>query len=84
MDYRIYCGIDYFDGIQVNESSLGQIDHKLTSFFKILKINLLEQLLLTMLHLDSKPTSSPNEMEEKIDKSLKMVGMSDYKKHSSY
>ena len=68
------------DGIQVNESSLGQIHQQIGFVFQNPENQFVGATVAddVAFGLENRQVAR-NEMEEKIDKALKMVGMSDYK-----
>lgn len=68
------------DGIQVNESSLGQIHQQIGFVFQNPENQFVGATVADDVAFGLKNRQvARNEMEEKIDKVLKMVGMSDYK-----
>ena len=73
-------GSSEVDGIQVNESSLGQIDQQRGLVFQNPENQFVGATVAddVAFGLENRQVAR-NEMEEKIDKALKMVGMSDYK-----
>lgn len=68
------------DGIQVNESSLGKIHQQIGFVFQNPENQFVGATVAddVAFGLENRQVAR-NEMEEKIDKALKMVGMSDYK-----
>ena len=68
------------DGIQVKESSLGQIHQQIGFVFQNPENQFVGATVAddVAFGLENRQVAQ-NEMEEKIDKALKMVGMSDYK-----
>uniref|UniRef100_UPI002B05F17E ATP-binding cassette domain-containing protein n=1 Tax=Limosilactobacillus reuteri TaxID=1598 RepID=UPI002B05F17E len=68
------------DGIQVNESSLGQIHQQIGFVFQNPENQFVGATVAddVAFGLENRQVAQ-NEMGEKIDKALKMVGMSDYK-----
>ena len=68
------------DGIQVNERSLGQIHQQIGFVFQNPENQFVGATVAddVAFGLENRQVAR-NEMEEKIDKALKMVGMSDYK-----
>ncbi|KOF04744.1 cobalt transporter ATP-binding subunit [Limosilactobacillus reuteri] len=68
------------DGIQVNESSLGQIHQQIGFVFQNPENQFVGATVAddVAFGLENRQVAR-NEMEEKIDKALKMVGISDYK-----